>query len=86
MEGDVAMIVSGIYVMLIIIPIFVFALIVKIYTNVWIPFINERNHIKMEMQRSTGKKKEYWKRRLNILYLLHIPIIGMFIINRKYKR
>ena len=58
----------------------------SIYMKVWLPFINERRYIKMEIERSIGKKKDYWKKQLKILYLLHIPIIGGFIINRKYKR
>ena len=57
--------------MLIIIMIFFF--------NTILPFLKERQYIKMEIARSGKKEKCYWERRLKQLYTRHIPVLGRFI-------
>ncbi len=47
--------------------------------NVYLPFKEERDYIKMEIARSYRKKEyEYWKRELRRLYLSLIPLLGRF--------
>ena len=46
--------------------------------NVVMPFIEERNYIKMEMKRSEDEEYYHWKRKLKRLYLSYIPFIGWF--------
>ena len=54
-------------------------ILLAIYLNVIHPFIEERNYIKMEMQRSFDEDEyQYWKWRLKQLYLKSIPVIGRF--------
>lgn len=40
----------------------------------------ERSYIKMEMSRSEGREYRYWRKKLKILYISHIPILGRIII------
>ena len=56
-------------------PFFCFVFVFYFY--VVMPFIEERNYIKMEMQRSDDEEYYYWKRELKRLYLSQIPIIGI---------
>lgn len=87
MENNETTIINAIYLLLtMIVPMLVMALVIEFHMKAWIPFVNEKRYINMEMGRATGKKKEYWKRRLDILYLLHIPIVGKIIIDIKYRR
>ena len=56
-----------------------FFVIFALIFNVIIPFKEERNYIKMEMERSYEEEEYlYWKRELRRLYISHIPIIGRF--------
>ena len=60
---------------LIIILIIIFATIMSSY----IPFKEERDYIKMEMDRSYDEEEYlHWKNKLNNLYLRSIPLIGRF--------
>ena len=54
-------------------------LIVALFENFFIPFKEERDYIKMEMQRSYEEDEyRYWRRELKYLYLRSIPLIGRF--------
>ncbi len=53
--------------MLIIILIIFFILILTILK--FLPILEERKHIKMEIARSSGKERQYWERKLKNLYL-----------------
>ena len=54
-------------------------LIVALFVNFFIPFKEERDYIKMEMQRSYEEDEyRYWRRELKYLYLRSIPLIGRF--------
>ena len=54
-------------------------LIVALFVNFFIPFKEERDYIKMEMQRSYEEEEyRYWRRELKYLYLRSIPLIGRF--------
>ena len=64
--------------------IFAFIVIIGLFIvlaflfNVVMPFIKDRDYIRMEMQRSNDEEYYYWKRELKRLYISHIPIIGRF--------
>lgn len=64
----------------------IFFIILAVYFNVIAPFMEKRNRIKMEMQRSDGEEYYYWKGKLKKLYIEHIPIIGRFIRKANAKR
>ena len=52
-------------------------IVVALFVNFFIPFKEERDYIKMEMQRSYEEDEyRYWKRELKQLYLRSIPLIG----------
>lgn len=39
-------------------------------------FIEERRYLKMEIKNSGKSTVHYWKRRLRMLYITHIPFLG----------
>lgn len=54
-------------------------LIVALFVNFFIQFKEERDYIKMEIQRSYEEDEyRYWRRELKYLYLRSIPLIGRF--------
>ncbi len=55
-------------------------IVLAFIVNVWIPYLNERNYIKMEIRRSVGRERAHWKRILKEFYISHIPIIGRIIL------
>lgn len=58
--------------------IFAFIFIVILISTI-ISFKDERDYIKMEIERSTSEKElSYWNKELRKLYLRKIPIFGMF--------
>ena len=68
---------------LIITVIIGFHLFIKFYVNFYLPFIRERDYIKMEMIRSYDEEEYlHWKKRLKELYISRIPIIRS-IVRRK---
>lgn len=64
------------YVLAIIIGLIV---ITAFLTNVYFPFRERRDYIKMEISRCKGNEYIYWKKQLKYLYMSHIPIIRLFI-------
>ncbi len=46
------------------------------YVNVYLPFINATKSIRLEIRRSEGDEREFWKRELRILYVRAIPLVG----------
>ena len=54
--------------------------VIAIFVNFFIPFKEERDYIKMEMERSFEEDEyRYWRRELKRLYLRSIPFIGRFL-------
>ncbi len=50
-----------------------------IYLKIVMPFLEERNYIKMEMKRSFNEDEYiFWKKILVSFYLKHIPIVRRF--------
>lgn len=68
---------EDLFLLFVLIVMIVFFIIFVFYFYVVMPFIEERNYIKMEMQRSDDEEYYYWKRELKRLYLSQIPIIGI---------
>ena len=65
--------------------IFIAAMIIGLFIilafifNIFLPFKEERDYIKMEMARSYEEEEyRYWRRELKYLYLRSIPLIGRF--------
>ncbi len=59
--------------------IILFFIIIVIWINNVVPFLEKREYIKMEIKRcEDGDKYIYWKKELKKLYLHSIPIIGRF--------
>ncbi|MGN0458441.1 MAG: hypothetical protein ACI4IL_05685, partial [Eubacterium sp.] len=50
-----------------------FLCILGLYLNVIQPFVETREYIKGEINRSDGGEYYYWKRELRNLYIEHIP-------------
>lgn len=56
-----------------------FFIILALVINFFIPFKEERDYIKMEMERSYEEDEYlYWRRELKYLYLRSIPLLGRF--------
>lgn len=54
-------------------------LLLAFFINLYLPFKEERDYIKMEMERSYEEDEyRYWRRELKYLYLRSIPLIGRF--------
>ncbi|MBQ4282660.1 MAG: hypothetical protein IJB96_01885 [Lachnospira sp.] len=63
----------------IIVVIIGFFLLVAFFVNIYLPFKEERDCIKMEIARSFDEEEYlYWKRELRRLYLSYIPLVGRF--------
>ena len=72
---------------ILIITIFVVLFVVAAFiVNFWIPFIKQRNYIKMEIRRSDGEEKKYYERQLKLFYASHVPLVRRFIFKREEKR
>ena len=54
-------------------------LFLAFFINLYLPFKEERDYIKMEMERSYEEDEYlYWRRELKYLYLRSIPLLGRF--------
>ena len=54
-----------------------FFLFFAFFINSYLPFKDERDYIKMEMERSFEEEEYlYWKKELKKLYISKIPIVG----------
>ncbi|MBR4030469.1 MAG: hypothetical protein IKJ06_03640 [Clostridia bacterium] len=54
-------------------------MLIVFITNIIIPFKAQRDYIKMEINRTRGHERDYWKKELTRLYIRYIPIIGAFV-------
>lgn len=50
-----------------------------VYFEFYISFKRKRDYIKIEISRTDGVVKEYWKKKLKKLYIESIPLIGKYI-------
>ena len=61
-------------------------LLIKYISCVYMPFVKERDFIKMEIARSHGDSRVHYQHELKRLYLLQIPFIGGFLIQASRKK
>lgn len=55
-------------------------IVLYLYVDIFIPFNEERQYIKMEIKRSCSKQEyKYWKKEMKKLYRKSIPIIRWFV-------
>lgn len=74
-------------ILILLITIFVVLFVVAAFVvNLWLPFIKQRNYIKMEINRSDGEEKKYYERQLKLFYASHVPLVRRFIFRREEKR
>ena len=74
-------------ILILLITIFVVLFVVAAFiVNFWLPFIKQRNYIKMEIRRSDGEEKKYYERQLKLFYASHVPLVRRFIFKREEKR
>ena len=80
LNGETGFATFAIFTVLIILFIFI-----AFFINSYLPFKDERDYIKAEMERSFEEEEYlYWKRELKMLYIRKIPIIRSFA-GRKHK-
>lgn len=61
-------------------------LVVKFISSVYMPFVEERDYIRMEIARSHGDARIHYKHELRRLYLAQIPFIGGRLAEANRKR
>ena len=66
--------------------LFAAVFLIKFIANVYVPFMEERDFIYMEIVRSKGNERIHWKHELRRLYIAQIPFIGVFLAERSRKR
>ena len=54
----------------------VFVVAFLLLYHFFMSFNTQRNYIKIEMKRSTGREYRHWKKELKKLYLRKLPLIG----------
>ncbi len=75
------------FVVCVFICIFIFvALCFSLYTRLIEPVMQERKYMITEISRTRGSEQRHWKRKLKMLYIKAIPIIGPFIVKRMLKK
>ena len=79
---DILVIGLGICLILLLAVIF----ILKFMGNVYMPFVEERDIIKMEIMRSHGDERVHWQHELQRLYMSMIPIVGGILVRRSMQR
>ena len=60
--------------------------LVKFVAGVYVPFIEDRDFIRMEIARSHGDERIHWKHELKRLYISQIPFIGVSLAERNRRR
>ena len=73
--------------LILIISILVGALVVVAFIiNIWIPFMQERRYLKLEIERTSGNERKYWERELKKLYVRVFPFATVFMKKSKNKK
>ena len=65
---------------------FIAVFIVKFIVRVYVPFLDERDFILMEIDRTHGDERIHWKHELKRLYISQIPFIGETLAENSRKR
>lgn len=74
MENNANMFVEFLGICLVAVILIILA--IKYVLTVYMPFVEERDFIKMEIARSHGNSRVHWQHELRRLYLAQIPFIG----------
>ena len=65
---------------------FLIVFLVKYIVNVYMPFVDDRDFIRMEIMRSHGDERVHWKHELKRLYLSEIPFVGKYLAKNYMRR
>ena len=66
--------------------LFAAVFLIKFIASVYVPFIEERDFIRMEIVRSKGNERIHWEHELRRLYIAQIPFIGIFLAEQSRKK
>ena len=61
-------------------------IVISFIFSEWIPYLDEWQYVKMEIRRSNGENRAFWKRKLKKFYLQRIPFIRHFYSKRHRKK
>ena len=61
-------------------------LLIKFITRVYMPFIDERDFILMEIARNRGSIRIHWEHELRRLYISQIPFIGAYLVKQSKEK
>ena len=61
-------------------------LFVKFMASIYVPFIEERDYIRMEIAGKKGDERIHWEHELRRLYIAQIPFIGIFLAEQSRKK
>lgn len=61
-------------------------LLMKFITCVYLPFMDDRDFIKLEIIRTHGNERVHWQHEMKRLYLSMIPIIGNYLVDLDRKK
>ncbi len=68
------------------VAVILISLAIKYILTVYMPFVEERDFIKMEIARSHGNSRVHWQHELRRLYLAQIPLIGGMLAEANKRR
>ena len=77
MENNANMFVEFLGICLVAIILIILA--IKYISSVYMPFVEERDFLKMEIARSHGNNRVHYQHELKRLYLSQIPFIGVML-------
>ena len=60
--------------------------LVKFIAGVYMPFLEDREFIRMEIARSHGNERIHWKHELRRLYISQIPFVGASLAERNRRK
>ena len=77
MENNANIFVEFLGICLVVVILIILA--IKYIAAIYMPFVEERDFIKMEIARSHGNRRVHWQYELHRLYLAQIPFIGVML-------
>lgn len=75
---DLLVIVLGVCLAVLLVSI----MVAKFFMKVYMPFVDDRDFIRMEIVRSHGNERVHWQHELKRLYIGMIPFVGGFLVSR----
>ena len=77
METEANILVELLGILLVILIFMIF--MVKYIMNVYMPFVDDRDFILLEIRRTHGDERIHWKNELKRLYISQIPFVGRYL-------